>query len=253
MRTVLLTLTSLCVAAVAGSDVRLAVAGSAEADAWAGSVMAALHAREIPCPQPFASDSAARAHCATLALPWSDFADAWRAALRGSTPAADSYASWKRRESAKWSTWIVAGVPVEVTRETKGDGLVISVPRGFVDCATVSWPAAIELAPGGSDGITPPVPVQRTDAVLPEREIDVWLKARIVLRGVLGTDGRIDPSCIESAERASPVVIGAWLRAVSQWRFRPALKDGRAVAVHWKTIVRYNSSAREDDAADAKP
>ena len=176
-----------------------------------------------------------------------------RAALRGSTPAADSYTSWKRDESAKRSTWIVAEVPVEVVRETTGDGLFISVPRGFVDCASLTWPDAIELAPGGSDGITPPVLVQPKDAGLPKREFNVWTKARIVFRGVLGTDGRIDPSCVDSAERASPVVIGAWLRAVSQWRVRPAIKDGQAVAVHWKTIVRYNSSAREDDAADTKP
>jgi hypothetical protein len=253
VRTGLLTVTSLCVAALAGGDGPIAVAGSAEADAWAWSVLAALHAREIPCPQPFAGDSAVRAHCAALAMPWSEFTYGWRTALRGTTPAANSYASWKRGKSAKRSTYVVAEVPVEVVRNTDGDGLVISVPRGFVDCATVTWPDAIELAPDGSDGITPPVLVQRTDAVLPEREFNVWSKARIVVRGVLGTDGRIDPSCVDSAERASPVVIGAWLRAVSQWRFRPALKDGRPVAAHWRTIVRYNPSAREDSAADAKP
>lgn len=82
-------------------------------------------------------------------------------------------------------------------------------------------------------GDSAPVPVHRPNPEYPSRALRRRLSGAVVVRAMVGIDGR--PRQIEIARSSSHRALDqAALRAVRQWRFQPAMRAGQPVeqAVH---------------------
>ncbi|MGE0320730.1 MAG: TonB family protein [Polyangiaceae bacterium] len=76
--------------------------------------------------------------------------------------------------------------------------------------------------------VRPPEVVQRVDADYPERELDAKHEGQVVLFVTVGTDGLVMDAVVEKS--AGDELDKAALDAIKRWRFKPATKDGTAVA-----------------------
>lgn len=95
--------------------------------------------------------------------------------------------------------------------------------------------------PPSAVGREQPITIKKGDNVSPPRVVHTTnpkmlkngIRGTVAIQGVVGTDGRLnDPSIKRSL---SPQNDASALEAVKQWRFEPAKKDGKPVAV--KTTV----------------
>ena len=81
-------------------------------------------------------------------------------------------------------------------------------------------------------GIVAPVVVKRVDARLPKAELKKHRRGgRLLFEGVVTTDGQFKDVRIIQGE--NDPLAPAFLEAIRQWKFRPALKDGRPVDVFY--------------------
>lgn len=127
----------------------------------------------------------------------------------------------------------VEGAPVE-----EGDGGVFVLPD-----APATPPAVAAEAPGpagtGTEAGAPdlgmgavdtqPVPVRHPQPTYPRRALRQGLSGEVVVRALVGTDGR--PRQIEILRSSAHRELDdAALQAVRRWRFDPAMRDGQPVA-----------------------
>jgi TonB family protein len=96
---------------------------------------------------------------------------------------------------------------------------------------TKSDPEAIVFRKG--KGLTPPRPIKQVSPDYPElrREFDV--EGSVIVNAVVDKDGSTRNICIEHSLRDDLDQIAG--RAVAQWRFKPASKDGEPVAA-WVNV-----------------
>jgi protein TonB len=80
--------------------------------------------------------------------------------------------------------------------------------------------------------------LSQTYPVYPERARVRGWQDRVVVRYVIGTDGKVrEVSIVEPAERQ--LFADATVRAIRHWRFRPMMKDGRAQEVIHELTIYY--------------
>jgi TonB family protein len=60
------------------------------------------------------------------------------------------------------------------------------------------------------------------------------------MMGLIRTDGHVAPICIKSSEGATPAMNSAALRALAQWRYAPALRNGQPVAVRFVVAISFS-------------
>ena len=89
------------------------------------------------------------------------------------------------------------------------------------------------LIPGGA--ISTPVLVQKVAPVYPSLARLGRVSGRVTLRAVIAADGTVREVVVLAS--ASPLLDAAAIEAVSGWRYRPALWDGRPVAVYLTVAV----------------
>lgn len=100
-----------------------------------------------------------------------------------------------------------------------------------------SGPAAAdgEIARGNQQ----PVPIHSPAPVYPERAARQRLSGEVVVRALVGADGRLRQ--VEIARSSSHRVLDqAALRAVRGWRFQPAMHQGREVAQTVHIPIEFN-------------
>lgn len=88
-------------------------------------------------------------------------------------------------------------------------------------------------------GISEPVAVERVNPRYPEQARRDKIMGTVVLDLVIGKDGRVLD--IHTLESAHPLLEGAAIEAVKQWRFEPAHRaDGTEVQVLYVMTIKFN-------------
>jgi TonB family protein len=82
---------------------------------------------------------------------------------------------------------------------------------------------------GGPNGFQPPKPIKTADPEYPPEARDKHLPGKDNLIVLVNEDGF--PEVLQVQKESNHIFDEAALRAVSQWRFKPATKDGKPVAV----------------------
>lgn len=229
-------LSSGCLAALAGG---CAAADSPAAEEWARWMLRGLPGVSVACTPKLESDPAMTVHCVDLEMPWNEFRREWESALRSAGRSFPD-TGWLDEGKLKRRRYIVFDVPVDVFRDSAGSGLVIAVPRFFLDCDEVNWGDAIDLDQDTSGEITRPQLEHRVEAVYPERERRARRAGKVWMMGLIRTDGHVAPLCIKSSEGATPAMNSAALRALAQWRYAPALRDGQPIAVRFVVAISFS-------------
>jgi periplasmic protein TonB len=156
--------------------------------------------------------------------------------------------------------------PIPVRSQTLSAAVAISTPVSDAELATgenpeivghggqiVGSPGSVgDGPPGGlpsgegSGGSEPPpivpgpevdlpVLVARVEPIYPEAARRMHLSGVVLLEAIISTHGEVEN--VRVLRSAHPLLDAAAVRAVSQWRYRPATLDGRAVRVYLTVTV----------------
>jgi periplasmic protein TonB len=82
--------------------------------------------------------------------------------------------------------------------------------------------------------VVAPEPLQRVDPEYPETARRARVEGRVVLRAVIGANGRVEDVSVISG---SPLLTQASIDAVRRWLYRPATLDGAPVRVWFRVFV----------------
>jgi periplasmic protein TonB len=88
------------------------------------------------------------------------------------------------------------------------------------------------------EGVTPPVPIHSPNPKYSKEARDAKYEGVCVLWLVVGTDGR--PSDIRVSRTLGLGLDEKAIEAVRKWRFKPAMKDGKPVAVKISVQVNFH-------------
>ena len=89
------------------------------------------------------------------------------------------------------------------------------------------------------EGISPPIRVRLVIAYYPEAAKAARIEGNVVMLGVVQTDGTVgEIEVIQSLDTQYGLDREA-VKALSQWEFEPATKDGKPVAVRMKFTTRF--------------
>lgn len=91
--------------------------------------------------------------------------------------------------------------------------------------------------------------VNRVLPVFPEEAIEAGIGGRVILHAIIARDGAIRELSLESGH---PMLTGAALEAVRQWRYRPLLLNGQAVEVETTVEVNFRIVAPPPEEQDDK-
>ena len=73
----------------------------------------------------------------------------------------------------------------------------------------------------------------------PASAINNHEQGTVMLKVMVGKDGRPQTINVESATDASPALIKASSDAVSQWHFTPQMRDGKPIAAYASVPIRF--------------
>ncbi len=79
------------------------------------------------------------------------------------------------------------------------------------------------------DGVTAPVPIERSEPAYTEAARDAHIEGRVVLSVVITSEGRVDN--VKVARSLDPGLDQNAIEALKTWRFKPGEKDGQPVNV----------------------
>lgn len=88
-------------------------------------------------------------------------------------------------------------------------------------------------------GITPPILVKRVAPVLPKVARTMHLSGTVIVETVINSSGIVCAARPIRTNRMPMDMVTAAVDAVKQWRFRPATKNRRPVAVVYNISVAY--------------
>ncbi len=108
-------------------------------------------------------------------------------------------------------------------------GAMRRVPQPSVDAAPA---APVLLVSRASEAML----LHRVQPIYPDIALRARIEGRVVLHAIIGRDGIIRNL---QAESGHPLLVGAALDAVRQWRYRPYYLGGRPVEVETQVIVNF--------------
>ncbi len=100
--------------------------------------------------------------------------------------------------------------------------------------------------------MTPPERVSKVEPVYPEAERAARIEGKVILEGVIGTDGVMRGVHVVRRVADHPAFDESAVNAVSQWRYLPATRAGKPVSVYFTVVVGYRLD-REKKEAPAGP
>jgi TonB family protein len=102
--------------------------------------------------------------------------------------------------------------------------------RSVTTAAVVNPPAAPgQVADRVGNGVSAPVPIDKVEPSYTEKALRAGIEGTVTLSFVVQADGT--PSAISVLQSLEPGLDQKAMEAVSKWRFRPGLKDGKPVPV----------------------
>ena len=81
-----------------------------------------------------------------------------------------------------------------------------------------------------------PVLLHRVEPEYPEVARRARIEGDVILEAVIGIDGKVESVKVL---RSQPLLDGSAIRAVSQWIYRPARQNGRAVKVYVSVFIKF--------------
>ena len=124
---------------------------------------------------------------------------------------------------------LLNGKPMEVITQIDVDFTLDGVPSG----TGVGRPYRV-----GEDGASPPSVARKVEPQFPEGLRHQGLTATVVLRVVVGSDGRIGTPLIQRIDGRREFGDAA-IKAVRRWEFTPGMKDGRPVDVETSIEINF--------------
>ena len=127
---------------------------------------------------------------------------------------------------------------LSVLKEYLGHGIdpgaeqPVGVLRLWLECVEATSP--IELDPGV---VVEPTLVRRVEPEYPERSRQARLQGRVGLAIVINTDGAVQ--CILPWSQGPMGLTEASTKAIRKWKYSPATKDGKPVAVYVPVVVEF--------------
>lgn len=108
-------------------------------------------------------------------------------------------------------------------------------------CAATTEPTyapvfAEEITLGHGDVVEPPQVLERPTPSYPSHLRGRGIEGRVVARGIVGRDGRLQDIEVLSAD--DPLLIEPLLDSLRQWRFQPATVNDEPVAVYYTVTER---------------
>lgn len=89
----------------------------------------------------------------------------------------------------------------------------------------------------GARAETSHAPLVRVAPDYPEEALALGLEGRVRLRFMIGLDGSVEE--IGVVEASDTVFVAPAIKALSQWQYRPVLKEGEPQRVPWWTVVSF--------------
>lgn len=90
------------------------------------------------------------------------------------------------------------------------------------------------------EGMTKPVLKTKVPPVYPADAKEQRIEGRVILQAVIRRDGKLDQVQVLRAENPGHGFEEAAIRAVKQWIYEPATKDGEPVDVYFTVIVEFS-------------
>lgn len=136
-------------------------------------------------------------------------------------------------------------------RVLTGSALMLALSLGVGLTAWATQPAQEQAKPQVASGATgePSMPedVQGTPPLYPKPAVDQKLSGKVVLLVDVAADGRVTGIVVESS-RPAGVFDAAAIEAAWQWKFKPTLENGKAVAGRVRVPVDFRIPANDDSA-----
>ena len=101
-------------------------------------------------------------------------------------------------------------------------------------------PSLPSILLSGHDGVTNPVKIFSVRPRYPNLARRAHIEGKIVLRAVIHADGTVGELEIVQSPGAKFGFDEAAVQAVRQWRFKPALQNGRPVDVYFQVVVTFS-------------
>lgn len=145
------------------------------------------------------------------------------------------------------------------TRVLAGSALMLALSLGVGFAAWATQPAQAQVAqkqasPQAASAATgePSMPedLQGNPPLYPKLAVDQKLSGKVVLLVDVAADGRVTGIAVESS-RPVGVFDAAAIEAAWQWKFKPRLEDGKAVAGRVRVPVDFSIPANDDGADGA--
>jgi len=118
-------------------------------------------------------------------------------------------------------------------------GMVAAVTYEVVDDRTVQVRPVL-LA--GTEGVTPPVLIQESmvQPDYPEQARKARIEGRVILQARIGLEGNVgDVQVLEVDPIGFEPFMESAVKAVGQWRYRPAMKDAKPVDVDFTIMINF--------------
>ena len=137
-------------------------------------------------------------------------------------------------------------IPTRV-RMLTGSAMMLALSLGVGFAAWASQPAQEQAAPATTGEPSMPEDLQGTPPLYPQLAVDQKLSGKVVLLVDVAADGRVTGIVVESS-RPAGVFDAAAIEAAWQWKFRPTLENGKAVAGRVRVPVDFRIPADDDGA-----
>lgn len=142
-------------------------------------------------------------------------------------------------------------------RVLTGSALMLALSLGVGLTAWATQPAqeqaSAQAAPAATGEPSMPEDMQGTPPLYPKLAVDQKLSGKVVLLVDVAADGSVTGIVVESS-RPAGVFDAAAVEAARQWKFKPSLENGKAVAGRVRVPVDFSIPANDDSAgAGAKP
>lgn len=136
------------------------------------------------------------------------------------------------------------------TRVLTGTALMLALSLGVGFAAWAAQPAQVvkpQVASTAMGEPSMPEDVQGTPPLYPKLAVDQKLSGKVVLLVDVAADGRVTGIVVESS-RPAGVFDAAAIKAAWQWKFKPNLEKGQAVAGRVRVPVDFSIPANDDGA-----
>ena len=189
-----------------------------------------LGAEPVECPKTVTElDGGERATCARIDLEWRAVKKKTRSMLTKHLPESALGAGvWEYDKALRWRYVVATEEPLRlwIDLDRKYLAVIPSHP-----CFEASLLESLELHVPGRDGVTSPEAIHKVRPEYPVEARQQSAGGSVTVEVIVLEDGTVGETCVMRSSRPGVGFEEAAIAAISQWRYKPVLKDGVPVSV----------------------